>query len=188
MTGSAEARRKAAHAASFRELYDAHFPLVWRALRRLGVPSSDMMDLTQKVFTVTFTSLSQFEGRSSIATWLYGICSRVAAAHRRSSATRHEIPTDPATLAGSPVVATAAPSDVALTHHSEAERILAKLSEGQRAVFVLYEVDELSGPEIASLLGISLGTVRSRLRHARAVFRRETQRFAQQHDSAMNRR
>jgi len=63
---------------------------------------------------------------------------------------------------------------------------LAKLSDGRRSVFVLYEVDELSGPEIASLLGISLGTVRSRLRHARAIFRREAQRLAQQRTSTMN--
>lgn len=187
MTGAAEARRKAAHDAGFRELYDAHFALVWRALRRLGVPSSDVMDLTQKVFTVTFTNLSQFEGRSSIATWLYGICNRVAAGHRRSSAARHEIPTDPATLAGSPMATTSATTDTILAHHTEAERILAKLSAGQRAVFVLYEVDELSGPEIASLLGISLGTVRSRLRHARAIFRREARRLAQQRESAVNR-
>jgi RNA polymerase sigma-70 factor (ECF subfamily) len=60
---------------------------------------------------------------------------------------------------------------------------LSKLSAGQRAVFVLYEMDELSGPEIASLLGISLGTVRSRLRYARATFRREVRRLA--HESAL---
>ena len=183
MIGSAEARRKAADDTGFRELYDVHFRLVWRALRRLGVPSSDLMDLTQKVFLITFRNLSRFEGRSSIATWLYGICNRVAAAHRRSNAVRHEVPTDPAALAGVPVATPAAPSDVVLAHQVEVERILSKLSEGQRAVFVLYEMDELSGPEIASLLGISLGTVRSRLRYARATFRREVRRLA--HESAL---
>lgn len=130
--------------------------------------------------------MSQFEGRSSVATWLYGICNRMAAAQRRSRVTQHEIPIDPALLAAWPVRATAAPTDLVLEHYTEAERCLAKLSEGQRSVFVLYEVDELSGREIASLLGISLGTLRSRLRHARAIFRREAQRLAQQRTSTMN--
>jgi RNA polymerase sigma-70 factor (ECF subfamily) len=165
--------------ADFRELYDTHFRMVWRVLRRLGVPSADVLDLTQKVFLVAFTKMPAFEGRSTMSTWLCGICNRVAWAHRRSMATRNEISTDPASLeeAGELDIA---PLDLTLARHNEAERILAKLSEGQRAVFVLYEVDELSGPEIASLLNISLGTVRSRLRYARATFRREVQRLALQ--------
>jgi RNA polymerase sigma-70 factor (ECF subfamily) len=91
---------------------------------------------------------------------------------------RHEISTDPASLAESFAEAASTPADIALARRAEVERILAKVSEEQRAVFVLYEVDELSGLEIASLLDISLGTVRSRLRHARAVFRREVRRLA----------
>ena len=165
--------------ADFRELYDAHFRMVWRVLRRLGVPSADVLDLTQKVFLIAFTKLSEFEGRSAMSTWLCGICNRVAWAHRRALTSRHEIATDPANLEETGEL-DIAPPDVSLAQQTEAERILAKLSEGQRAVFILYEVDELSGPEIASLLNISLGTVRSRLRYARATFRREVQRLALQ--------
>jgi RNA polymerase sigma-70 factor (ECF subfamily) len=137
-----------------------------------------MMDLTQKVFMIAFTKLPQFEGRSTIATWLYAICKRVASEHRRSTVVRHEISTDPVSLAESFAEAASAPADIALARRAEVERILAKVSEEQRTVFVLYEVDELSGLEIAALLDISLGTVRSRLRHARAVFRREVRRLA----------
>ncbi len=175
MTDSAEMGRTAT--ADFRQLYDAHFRLVWRALRRLGVPNSDMMDLTQKVFLVAFMKLPQFEGRSTVATWLYAICYRVASEHRRSPMARNEISTDPESLAEA-TEARLGPTDIALARHAEVERILAKLSEEQRAVFLLYEVDEFSGSEIASLLNISVGTVRSRLRHARAIFRREVRRLA----------
>jgi RNA polymerase sigma-70 factor (ECF subfamily) len=91
---------------------------------------------------------------------------------------RNEISTDPAHLEEASGELDVPPPDVTLALHTEAERVLAKLSEGQRAVFILYEVDELSGPEIASLLNISLGTVRSRLRYARATFRREMQRLS----------
>ena len=178
MTDSAETRRKAADAADFRQLYDTHFQLVWRALRRLGVRQADMMDLTQKVFLVAFMKLPEFEGRSSIATWLYAICHRVASEHWRSPASRNEISTDPESLAESSGEARLEPTDIALARHAEVERILAKLSDEQRTVFLLYEVDELSGAEIASLLDISVGTMRSRLRHARAIFRREVRRLA----------
>jgi len=54
----------------------------------------------------------------------------------------------------------------------------ARLSEPQRVVFMLFEVDEMEGREIAALLNISLGTVRSRLRYARKLFRREVRRLA----------
>ncbi len=178
MTDSAETRRKASAAADFRQLYDAHFQLVWRALRRLGVHGSDMMDLTQRVFMIAFMKLPQFEGRSTISTWLYAICYRVASEHWRSPAARNEVPTDPENLAESPAEAKSESTDVALARHVEVERILAKLSKEQRVVFLLYEVDEFSGAEIASILNVSVGTVRSRLRHARAIFRREVRRLA----------
>ena len=167
-----------AASAEFRELYNAHFRMVWRVLRRLGVPSADVLDLTQKVFLIAFTKLPEFEGRSAMSTWLCGICNRVAWAHRRSMTTRNEISTDPTQLEEALGELDVPQQDVALALHAETERFLAKLSEGQRAVFVLYEVAELSGPEIASILQISLGTVRSRLRYARATFRREMQRLA----------
>ena len=54
----------------------------------------------------------------------------------------------------------------------------ASISEPQRVVFTLFEVDELDGREIATLLNISIGTVRSRLRYARKLFRREVRRRA----------
>jgi RNA polymerase sigma-70 factor (ECF subfamily) len=59
-----------------------------------------------------------------------------------------------------------------------AEAILSKLPEPQRVVFVLFELDEMSGDEIAELLDVSVGTVRSRLRLAREAVRREVKRLA----------
>jgi RNA polymerase sigma-70 factor (ECF subfamily) len=58
-----------------------------------------------------------------------------------------------------------------------ADAILAKLPEEQRLVFVLFEVEELSGEQIAELLELPVGTVRSRLRLARDAFRREVKRL-----------
>ncbi len=161
----------------FRALYEANFRLVWAALGRLGVREADLMDATQKVFLTAHLKLPSFEGRSQLSTWLWGICRRVALAYRRSAVTRLEVITDPGSLAES--------SELLLTQtaaeperDAELERILSKLSDAQRLVFLLFEVDELSGPEIAELTGVSLGTVRSRLRYARSIFQRETRRLA----------
>jgi len=163
--------------AGFKELYDTHFRLVWCALSRLGVRDADLMDLTQKVFLTAYLKLPEFEGRSQLSTWLWGICRRVAIAYRRSSAIRYEVMTDPVTLELSSERSASGP-EVDVGQQAAVERILSKLSDSQRTVFTLYEVDELDGPEIAALLNISLGTVRSRLRYARKLFRRETERLA----------
>ena len=163
----------------FRALYDAQFRFVWCSLRRLGVPEADALDSTQKVFLTAHVKLPEFEGRSSLRTWLFGICQRVASDYRRSAPVRREVVTDVTELD----VASHAADDLAAKAETQqraamAEAILNKLSDEQRVVFVLFELDEQSGQEIAELLGISLGTVRSRLRLARETFRREVKRLA----------
>ena len=163
--------------ALFRELYDSNFRLVWRALSRLGVHESDLMDLTQKVFLTAYLKLPQFEGRSLLSTWLWGICRRVASSYRRSGSVRYEVATDPVSLEVSAEQQGAVTPEQDLVQDT-VDSILSKLSEPQRVVFTLFEVDELDGREIATLLNISIGTVRSRLRYARKLFRREVQRRA----------
>lgn len=169
----------------FRALYETHFKLVWGSLRRLGVPEADAMDLAQKVFFTVYTKLDEFEGRSLLTTWLVAICQRVASDYRRSAVVRREIATEAAELEarGAPLDPSSAVSapGAGLTSRDNlalAEAILNKLPEAQRSVFVLYELEELSGPEIAEMLDISVGTVRSRLRLAREIFAREVKRLA----------
>ena len=78
----------------FRALYDAHVNFVWRNLRRLGVRESDLMDVTQKVFLTAFIKLPEFEGRSLLSSWLFGICTRTASDYRRSAPIRREVATE----------------------------------------------------------------------------------------------
>jgi RNA polymerase sigma-70 factor, ECF subfamily len=163
----------------FRAIYDAHFDLVWRSLRRLGVREPDVLDLAQKVFLTAHFKLADFEGRSLVSTWLFGICQRVASDYRRSAVIRREVSTDTAEL---DAVATWN-EDVSDKSDSRrraraAEAILNKLPEPQRVVFVLFELEEMSGQDIATLLDVSVGTVRSRLRLARDTFRREVKRLS----------
>ena len=162
----------------FQELYATHVGWVQKILRQRGIGGADLLDLTQRVFLIAFVRRSAFEGRSTLSTWLYGICRRVVSAHRRSAATRYERPTDPSELAESLDALESRGTEFVLARQTEARRALAKLPEAQRIVFVMFEVDELAGREIASLLNISIGTVRSRLRFARQTLRREARRLA----------
>jgi RNA polymerase sigma-70 factor (ECF subfamily) len=172
-----EPARRAPSNAEFKKLYDNHFRLVWCALTRLGVRDADLMDLTQKVFLIAYLKLPEFEGRSLLSTWLWGICRRVAIAHRRSGSMRYEVATDPIEFEVAFEQRQTVEIEPNSTHQGAVEHMLSKLSESQRVVFRLSEVDDLDGPQIATLLNISLGTVRSRLRYARQRIRREVKRL-----------
>ena len=76
------------------EIFREYAPFVWRGLRRLGVPESDVEDVCQEVFVVVHRKLGDFEGRSSLRTWIYGICARTASDYRRSGRVRREVVTD----------------------------------------------------------------------------------------------
>jgi RNA polymerase sigma-70 factor (ECF subfamily) len=170
----------------FRAIYEAHFESVWHALRRLRVAEHDLMDGTQNVFVVVCRKYAEFEGRAQLRTWIYQICRRVASDYRRSAPVRREVATDVLEItervdalhsaSGNGTASDAAASGGERLHRVELARtILDKLPEAQREVFILYELEQLSGEEIASQLEVPLGTVRSRLRLAREAFRREVE-------------
>ncbi len=159
--------------ASFKEVYDEHFRFVWRSLRRLGVPESDVADAVQDVFIVVHRRLGEFEGRSKVTTWLYGICYRVARDRRRLAHVRRRAPDDDGQLDERPDehadVAAAAERKQGL---ELLDTILDEMPIEQRAVFTLFELEAMSGEAIAEALEIPVGTVYSRLRIAREQFRR----------------
>ena len=154
----------------FRTFYDEHFALVWRTLFRLGMAKADLPDAVQEVFLVAFRKLPEFEGRSKPSTWLVGISYRVASDRRRLAHVRMEIGDDPAVFARGD----ARPGPEAAAEHRERieilDELLAELRPEQREVFVMFELEELSGKEIAEIVGAPIKTVFSRLRLAREAF------------------
>ncbi len=165
--------------AEFRAVYDAHFAFVWRSLRRLGVREADAVDLAQKVFLTAHLKLPEFEGRSRLRTWLFGICQRVASDYRRSAPVRREVTTEVAELDRRGAASESASGRAEAQERARAlEAVLQKMPASQRIVFVLFELEQLSGEDIAELLDVAVGTVRSRLRLAREQFSREVKRLA----------
>jgi RNA polymerase sigma-70 factor (ECF subfamily) len=155
------------------ELFRSHAPFVWRLLCRLGVTDADADDMCQEVFLTVQRKLPTFEGRSSVQTWLYGITVRTAADYRRRR--RGAMPSEPPPELSRPGHQE---DDVALI---EAQRtldsILRGLDEDKRVVFVLYEIEELTMPEVAEVVGCPLQTAYSRLHTARREFQEAVRRF-----------
>jgi len=160
---------------TFDDIYDRHFDFVWRSLRHLGVAQSALDDLAQEVFLVVHRRLAEFEHRSTLKTWLFGIALGTARNHRRGM--RRKGP--PEALAESIASTAAGPLEHLVAHEALelVQQVLDTLKEDKREVFVMAELEQLSAPEIGEVLSIPLNTVYSRLRAARQEFEREIQRL-----------
>jgi RNA polymerase sigma-70 factor (ECF subfamily) len=162
-------------AVSFDALYEDYFNFVWRSVARLGVEPAAVEDAAQDVFVIAHRRLGEFEGRSSIKTWLFAIALRVAHDYRRAARRRrgHGVVTqDDAETANvaDPNAATPLESALRAAAARRLHGILAELDEPLRAVFILAELEEIPAPEIAEALGANLNTVYTRLRAARRQF------------------
>jgi len=155
---------------TLREVYEAHWGFVWRALRAHGVREADLEDQTHEVFLVVHRKLDGFEGRSLLTTWLWGITERVASDWRRRAHIRREqITATPPEPAPTPENAPDAQAAEAQARETLAA-IMDAMPAEQRVVFALFELDGLGADAIAALVGCSINTVHSRLRLARRHF------------------
>jgi len=147
----------------FRMIFDQHAPYVWRTLRRLGVRASDIDDACQEVFLVVHRRGASFDGTSTIKTWIYGICVRVASDFRRRAHVRREQLTD-----APPDKGTGAALQEDRRAAVEAlDRVLGCLDDDKLSVFVLYEIEQLTMKEVAEAVGCPMQTAYSRLHAAR---------------------
>lgn len=173
----AEVAAPAPSGLDFLAVYEELFPFVWRIARRRGVPEAALDDVCQDVFVIVHKRLTEFEGRSSLKTWVYGILHNVILTRHRTTTRRDPGRTeiDPEHL----VDGTAGPDDAA--SGAEAARIahglLAQLGDDKRAMFILVELEEMTVPEAAEAAQINLNTAYARLRAARSEFASAVARF-----------
>jgi len=159
------------------DIYRDHADFAWRVLRRQGVGPADLSDAIQDVFLTVHRTLASFAGRSSFKTWLYTICASVARDRRQRAHARHE--TARLDEAGDPIDVRAA-ADARAEHNLRLmilESALAEMDVTLSDVFILFELEELTGQEISAALSVPLGTVYSRLELARESFRRTVNRI-----------
>jgi RNA polymerase sigma-70 factor (ECF subfamily) len=149
-------------------MFEAYFDFVWRTLRRFGLSDSAADDAAQQVFVVACRRVDDIE-RNGERAFLYGTARRVASDQRKSAASRREVLDD--AVGDGAARATGADE---LTERKRArellDRVMAALSPELREVLVLFELEGMTSAAIATLIGIPLGTVQSRLRRARESF------------------
>lgn len=149
-------------------LVDAWLPEVLSWCARLGGPGVDAEDAAHDVFVVVLTRLHTLRKPASFPSWLFGITRRVLVKHRRRSWLK-------SWMGDAEGVASQAPDP--LDRHADAETMrqvreaLETLPAAQREVLVLCDLEERTAIEAAELLGVPLGTVKSRLRHGRQKFK-----------------
>lgn len=164
------------HDSPLTQIVRDHGPYVWRVLRRLGVAEADADDVCQEVFLVVHRKLPEFEGRSALRTWMYGIAVRTAADYRKRAHRRHEVPT--ADMPDHPSSVDDPDRSLQLTQaRSLLDELVGALDDDKRAVFVLFEIEQLSMQDVAAALGCPLQTVYSRLYAARAQIQAAAERL-----------
>lgn len=155
---------------AFRELFDAEFAFVCRALRRLGVREADLADVTQELFVSVHRNLDSLDASRARRPWLYSFAMRYASNYRRLARHRGHDSIDEMTVPLTTTDADLAARDLVL-------RALSDLDFDRRTVLVMHDLEGFQAPEIADLIGTPLNTVYSRLRVAREEFRASIERL-----------
>ncbi len=161
-------RAASGDASAFKALFQRHRGDVARLVYRMLNAPADLEDVVQEVFVQVFRSLKDFRGQAKLSTWIHRVTVNVVLMHRRSAKSR-------------PVLAEEAPGDLIADADSalpdeETERrermrafgrLLERLADKKRVVFVLHELEGLAPAEIAEIVGAPVLTVRTRLFYAR---------------------
>jgi RNA polymerase sigma-70 factor (ECF subfamily) len=174
---AAQAPAAALEGVTFLELYETHLGFVWNGVRRLGVHESAVEDVVQEIFLVVYRKLGDFEGRSSVRTWLFGIAVRVVRHHRRKQAAMGATPSDDVESFVDPRGRSPQESAEQGQMVDTLNRLLDELEDDKREVLVLAELEQMTAPEIAEVTGANLNTIYWRLRTARQEFERVVTRF-----------
>lgn len=156
--------------AEFDAVYRSHVDRVARWAARLGGPGVDVDDVVQDVFVVVHRQLPGFRGEASLATWLYRITANVVRDRRRRDRWRRWLTFLSPELAGRLPAPGATPVE-AVEQREAVERVyrvLDGMNERYRTLIVLFEIEKLSGDEIAELTGIRPSTLWVVLHRARA--------------------
>ena len=160
---------------SFEQVYEEYSHMVWRNARRLGVPESAAEDVVQDVFIVVQRRLPEFDSRTAIQSWIFGILVRVVRHYRRRYQRKDSRCISLEQVAGYNNISLAGargPSEQA--EHAERlrllEHLLGQLDESKRTLLILSELEGWTLREIAEYLGSNTNTVFSKLRAAKRAF------------------
>lgn len=150
---------------SIERLYRAHYGFVWQAVRRFGVVPPQTDDAVQDTFITAYRRYDEHAMPSAKA-WLYGIARRIASNYRRADFRRVRRHAAVATSVSDPGERPASPEMIVVF-----DRFLAGLDPVDRELFVLSEIEGMTGPEAAHALALNTSTTYSRVQSLRRRFR-----------------
>jgi len=160
---------------SFQELCTGYFDFVWKCARAFGSRSDEIDDVVQDVFLVVQRRHTELRDAQLAGSWIYSITRRVVSSYRRRHRERDARAAPDVDSLKSPEQ-----SPFAAAERNLEVRVLSALldamDESKREVFVLAEILEMTGREIAETIGVPMNTVYSRLRAAREEFDMAAQR------------
>jgi RNA polymerase sigma-70 factor, ECF subfamily len=148
--------------AAFDAIFERYRDPIWRFFRRRIRDSRRAEELTQETFLALLRGTSRYEPRSAFRSYLFGIAFNLLLASRREEHRTAMAPLDDI----DPVAPGCDATSVLWVRQA-----LAELDEGEREVLMLREYEQLSYDEIATLMGVAIGTVRSRLFRARLALK-----------------
>src|SRR5688572_30207872 len=154
---------------AWRRFHRRYYPVAVAFLRKLGVRDTELEDATQDVFLQVHKYLPRFRREAELSTWLYRLCITQARRVRRRVRATEALLRLLSIVPGEALVSTSSLSEESA--RKRIESALAKLSEHERSVFVLYEMEGLSGKRIAEIVECPEATVFRRLHYARQTFR-----------------
>jgi len=174
MVCSAPDRARSPESVNIGDLYKMHAATVARWATRLAGPDVDAEDVVHEVFLIAQRRLGEFRGEADPATWLFRTTDLIVRAHRRKARRRAWLKRSVAEEYDRAQAGSSALSPVEDLIECQRARNVYRALEGlddkYRSVFVLFELEGLSGAEIAALTGIKLATVWVRLHRARERF------------------
>lgn len=152
------------------QLVDTWLPIVLAWCKRLGGPGVDAQDAAQDVLMLLMDRVGQVYTPEQFRAWLFGVTRRVLARHRRSGWVKRwwgESATEPADTESKGPERFAEMSQTSRL----VQQVLGGLAIHHREVIVLCDLEHRTDEEVAELLSVPVGTVKSRLRRARIAFR-----------------
>jgi RNA polymerase sigma-70 factor, ECF subfamily len=170
------AAARAGDVQAFEELVRRHGPAMYRYARRMTRDADAVADIVQETFVAAWRRIATFRGDSTVRTWLFSICARKVVDSQR---VKRAIPVDDRLIEPISQDANSLPFEmVSNTEFLDALEIaLAELPPRQRAVWMLREVEELTFPQIGTILNLSPDAARGHHHRARSTLQQRLQQW-----------
>ena len=164
-------RCRSRDADAWRALHQTYVPMVKGFLCRLGVEAADLEDACQEVFVSVYRYLPTFRGEATLKTWIFRLCATEARKARSSRRVADTVRQLVRREHAAGLCASGGPGMSPERARRNVDAALASLKRDERLVFILFEMEGLSGDQVAARAGCAVPRVWKQLHHARRKFR-----------------